>query len=446
MVQNIAALEALSAAASENAPPTAAAATPSTPRRRDARKSPTKGERDSLATRLGHRHRFRISKRETASIAQLIAAQTRRANRPSDHVPRPTHREGLTLASVPDPDHCVAPTTDTDAAESAAQPTPDRKRPSHAARAGLPRPQTGATPPRHGVPSSASNHQNDTALLALARELGAFAVREAATPIEATPPRIKPLSTLHLSAPIQNEPKYRPKAVPLRYHERHDRRQGDGSASSAALQPKGEDETNQEPLAPDAEVEMAEPETGDTLSDDDAVYDLFVREPHNGSALAVNGAVYWPTDPKAPVEDSMGVLVLTEADEELWREDEEAEAETKSLSDYEDENGVPLCPPISPKETFFADARVAEDFYTNDYPEEEQDSAEESSDSTDFSRRGGSIRDSEDEEDDHWVLSGRRKAWQPKQRVLSNSEDEYVHSGDENGNGWAENEDAGEDE
>ena len=115
--------------------------------------------------------------------------------------------------------------------------------------------------------------------------------------------------------------------------------------------------------------------------DDDYVYDIYVRH----AEVPISG------DTADPATQSMGILVITEEDEEIWESYIEGEEEEKFDTDDEDEN--------------------AEDYYGADYPEDEVASDDEYNHGAYGYRHGGS-------DDEQW--DGETGAYSDEEDAMKN--------------------------
>ena len=175
---------------------------------------------------------------------------------------------------------------------------------------------------------SASQPEDEDALLKLAEELDAFAVRECSPsnrPSAADAAGAARATAVATSTP-QKALKYAPKPSPPRYHERH-------------LVPAPSTTLSQEQGVRSSQIETdMDLDPGPQDPNDDWVYDQFVCEPvgdRDGGDSRGSPAV--PTDQSG---QRLGVLVLSEEEEQLWAEEGELTDSEGFLTDDEDENGT----------------------------------------------------------------------------------------------------------
>ena len=179
-------------------------------------------------------------------------------------------------------------------------------------------------PARPGAPQS----EDEDALLRLAEELDAFAVREC-SPLN-RPSAADAVGATRTAAAATSTPqkalKHAPKPSPPRYHERH-------------LVPAPSVALSQDQGARSSQIKTdMDLDPGPQDPNDDWVYDLFVCEPvgdRDGGDRRGSPAV--PTDQSG---QRLGVLVLSEEEEQLWAEEGELTDSEGFLTDDEDENGT----------------------------------------------------------------------------------------------------------
>ncbi|KAI9702598.1 MAG: hypothetical protein M1836_001078 [Candelina mexicana] len=152
--------------------------------------------------------------------------------------------------------------------------------------------------------------------------------------------------------------KTRPKVPALRYAERHPEK----SYASKTADP----------------MDLS----SDTGDENDFVYDTYIRQP--GKPLIDGADAYMENaDPEDVFQGNVGLLVITDQDQEEWEAFADNDDSEKDWnSEEEDEN--------------------AEDYYGNDYPEDEVESDDEFGQGAYNYRRGGSDDEEYDNEDAAW--------------------------------------------
>ncbi|KAI9873834.1 MAG: hypothetical protein M1830_010549 [Pleopsidium flavum] len=154
---------------------------------------------------------------------------------------------------------------------------------------------------------------------------------------------------------------------------------------------------------------------GDDLEDEgEYVYDTYVRQPSKPSTASYDLESMHLGSQTDGGNGKIGVLVITEEDEEIWETYAEEEDSDKDWnSEEEDEN--------------------AEDYHANDYPEDEVDSDDEFGQGTYSHRRNASDEEEYDKDTGDWSDDGddmrhpwKNNAWNSHTKAAGRSEDEEL--------------------
>ena len=163
--------------------------------------------------------------------------------------------------------------------------------------------------------------------------------------------------------------KVQPKRPPPRRHERIDEAMDTEITNAVQTQPYPFTQVTHLGLNSPTDDLVANP-AGDQDTDEDWVTDTYFRHP-NSEVEPADGAT---TSLGSKDQTAIGLLVITDEDEEIWesyaqQEDSDSDVDT----DEDDENGMPSFHHVGVTSYIL----VAEDWHGNDYPDEEVESDDE---------------------------------------------------------------------